>query len=129
MEIMIERKNEINSDYEEQQKIDRMCDDLYEEEQNKYKYWTTKDKIKIAVKEMTTRHIKNTIDMLERNGYIALSTFELITFEFYFYTSGPNGDIAQDDFEQECYETLHMTPTKWIDIFNQELKNRGKKND
>jgi hypothetical protein len=52
MEIMIERKNEVSSDrsrafarallrdvraiaadYEEQQKIDRMCDDLYNEEQ------------------------------------------------------------------------------------------------
>jgi hypothetical protein len=52
MEIRIERKNEVSlgriratgrsllkdiraitSDYEEQQKIDRMCDDLYSEEQ------------------------------------------------------------------------------------------------
>jgi hypothetical protein len=52
MEIMIERKNEVSSDraramarlllrdiktitgaYEEQQKIDQMCDDVYDEEQ------------------------------------------------------------------------------------------------
>lgn len=89
-------------------------------EKNKYKYWITKDKRKIAVKDMTNQHIINTLKMLDRNKFIAASTLE-----FYMSTSGPSGDMAQLAFEQELDEVLDRIPTRWIDIFNKELKIRG----
>lgn len=83
--------------------------------------WKTKDGREIEVKDMETSHIKNTLKMLEKNGFIAASTLD-----FYLGCSGPSGgDGAQMAFERECDYIFSKFPSKKMDEMESELKKRG----
>jgi DNA topoisomerase IB len=86
--------------------------------------WKRKDGTLIDVKEMETSHIENCLAMLKKRNYVSKATFE-----FYLTCSGPDGEMAQWAFEQEQEEILSKYPSKWIDIFEEELKRRGGKHD
>ena len=60
------------------------------------KLWTCKDGTKIPVKDMTTLHLRNCINMMHRNGYISGKTLN-----FYLDCPPPNGDMAEYFFDQE----------------------------
>jgi hypothetical protein len=81
--------------------------------------WTTKDGRKIAIKDMTTEHIQNTINLLKRNGFISVDTFNL-----YLSTPGPQGEMAQYYFDQELDEVLSSPTTEYLDLFEEELQRR-----
>jgi hypothetical protein len=87
---------------------------------NKYKKWTMKNGDKIKVKKMKTSHIINCVKLLKRNGFESYSIFS-----FYMSCKGPSGDMAQLAFEKELNYWIDKKPTKWIDVFNKELKKRG----
>jgi len=83
--------------------------------------WTTKDGKQIPVKEMTTQHIKNCINMLKRNGFISHSTLAC-----YLTDPGPLGDMAQLQFEREQDVVFEAPVTYMLDVFEKELKEREK---
>jgi hypothetical protein len=85
---------------------------------NRDSCWITKDGRKIAVKDMATSHIKNTLAMLKAKGFVDLDTLE-----FYLCGAGPNGEMAQLAFEQELMD-LKVSP--FIDLFEEELNYRLK---
>ena len=74
---------------------------------NAYKKWTTRNGEKIAVKDMTTQHIKNTINCLE-SGRI---------------TWYVNGGWAEDNDYQEIIE-IDSIKYNWLEVFKKELKRR-----
>lgn len=84
------------------------------------KAWKTNDGREIEIKDMSTRHIKNCLAMLQRNGYVAESTIR-----FYLHCEPPMGEMAQYHFDQE-FDRITMQPsTPFIDWFRDELTNRG----
>ena len=58
--------------------------------------WKQKDGTKIKIKDMSTNHIRNSINMMKKNGYVSSDTLN-----FYLTCEGPNGEMAQMAFEQE----------------------------
>jgi hypothetical protein len=59
--------------------------------------WTTRDKVKIRVCDMSDSHLQNTIDLLERRAKSKLSNL----INFYICCPQPNGEMAQDAFDGE----------------------------
>ena len=84
------------------------------------KKWNCKNGKEIEIKDMETSHIENSIKMLERQGFVAKSTWD-----FYSTCSGPTGEHAQDAFEAEQNSVFDKMPTSWIDAFKDELKKRN----
>ena len=81
--------------------------------------WTTKDGKCIPVSDMTTSHIENALAMLKRNGVVSPSTLE-----FYTTCEGPNGEMAQVAFENECRMVFSAPVHPAVDWFENELKKR-----
>lgn len=81
--------------------------------------WIMKDGTQINVKNMETSHIKNSLAMLKRKGFIAQSTFES------YFCCYPRGDMAQMAFDQEFDEVMKSPVSQFIDIFENELEARG----
>lgn len=79
--------------------------------------WTMRDGQKIALKDMKTSHIENSLNMLKRNGFISTRTLA-----FYLATPGPTGEMAQMCFEQEFAGVISAPVTPWIDLFEEELE-------
>lgn len=88
--------------------------------ENKEIMWKTKDGKEIAIKDMTTEHIQNTIKFLKRHGFISNDTLD-----FYLYSPGPQGEMAQYCFEQEVDEIISRPTTSYLDAFETELKRRS----
>jgi len=84
--------------------------------------WTMKDKKTIRIKDMTTNHIKNCLDILEEGGCISESTLQ-----FYLNDPGPTADMASYYFDQELEHAITAQVSKHIDWFEEELERR--KND
>lgn len=83
-------------------------------------YWTTKDGRKLTVDQMSTNHIKNALNTLKERGYVGLKTLN-----FYMSCPLPHGEMAMDAFDQEFDWVSSAPVSKWVDIFEEELKNRG----
>jgi len=84
------------------------------------KTWTTKTGKILNISDMKTEHIINCIDMMYRNGYIEISTYE-----FYFTCDLLFGDMAQLAFDEECESILDRVPSKKLDWLLEELEKRG----
>jgi len=82
--------------------------------------WTTQDGREFEVSDMRTSHIINTLRMLKRKGYKSPSTVK-----FYITCPAPNGDAANDAFEQEFDDVINSPTSPFIDEFETELKKRG----
>jgi len=75
--------------------------------------------IKIAVEDMDTKHIENTLAMLKRKGFVGAKTLY-----FYLTCTPPTADGALMGFEQEQNYVLSAPITKFVDIFEDELEHR-----
>lgn len=84
--------------------------------------WRTRDGRIIAVRDMDTNHIQNTLAMLRRKGFVGPRTVLA-------YLSGPrpSGDGAQDAFNEELAEIATRPINPFVDIFEAELERRGAK--
>ena len=83
--------------------------------------WKTKEGKLIEVKDMSTSHIKNSLAMLKRKGFIAQSTLKS-----YLFCPSPRGDMAQYCFDQEFDRILNCPVSSFIDKFESELIKRNK---
>ena len=93
-------------------------------EETNYEIWQTKNGKEIPIKEMTTRHIKNCLKLLHKNGFVSAKTQK-----FYLSCSEPSGEMAQDAFQRELDYWISHEGNEYIDKFVEELKNRGKLNN
>lgn len=82
--------------------------------------WKTKDGREIEISEMADSHLLNTYKMLRRKGFISPKTFR-----FYLTCAGPNGEMAQDAFDQELDRVLDSPVSEFIDLFEEEIRRRG----
>lgn len=69
------------------------------------KLWTTKDSSKLRICDMSDEHLLNTIRMLQRFG----ETQRINATVFYTTCLGPQGEMAQDCFNQEFDTVLEST--------------------
>lgn len=83
--------------------------------------WKCKDGTKIAIENMSTEHIQNSIKMLKRKNYIEYSKYD-----FYLGCSGPTGEMAQYAFDSEFDSIVSKVPSKILDALNTELAKRFK---
>jgi len=83
------------------------------------KIWTMKDGKHIPIRLMGNKHLLNSIDMMERNGYISSSTHES-----YFSVIPPNGEMAQMAFEQEMDSAFQKLPSKTLQWLEEEREIR-----
>ena len=81
--------------------------------------WKQKDGIKIKIKDMSIFHLKNSIAMMKRNGYVSTDTLN-----FYLTCEGPNGDMAQMAFEQELDHIIDQPVSSTLSALERELKKR-----
>ena len=81
--------------------------------------WTTEDGREYQIKDMDTSHLKNTLNMLKRNGYVSTRTVM-------HYVGGPlpTGDCAQDAFDLELDEVLSRAPLHCMTAMEFELEKR-----
>ena len=81
--------------------------------------WKTKDGKEIPIENMTTQHIKNTIALLERKGFVSPETLR-------FYTSGPTpfGECAQLAYEEEQDIVFEAPVSKQLSALEDELNRR-----
>lgn len=84
--------------------------------------WTTRDGRVIDVKDMETSHVQRALAMLKRKGCVGPSTVLA-------YLSGPRpqGEFAQDAFNEEIDEIATRRIHPFVDIFEAELERRGVK--
>lgn len=82
-------------------------------------YWKTKNGQKTHVSQMTTRHIRNALNMLKRAGYTSPKTIS-----FYLTCPEPLGEQAGYLFDEEFDMVMDSPVTEWIDIFEEELERR-----
>jgi hypothetical protein len=82
-------------------------------------YWKTKDGRILYIDEMTTEHLRNTIAMLERKGFVSVSQKQ-----FYFNAPQPNGDGALLAFEREQAQVFEAPLCPQLDALRHELKKR-----
>ena len=85
---------------------------------NEERKWTTKDGRVLNISDMTTEHIKNTIAMLERKGFVTPKDFS------YYFSCVHQGDIAQMEFERELDRVKPCIPLVWL---KEELSKREEK--
>jgi hypothetical protein len=83
------------------------------------KTWTTKDGRVLEIKDMTTEHIENTINLLKRCGFVSKSTLL-----FYLTDPGPSGEMASYAFEREQDKVFSAPVSETLDWLEAELKNR-----
>ena len=83
--------------------------------------WKMRDGTKIKIKDMSTSHIRNTINMLKRNGWVSTDTLN-----FYLTCEGPNGEMAQMAFEQEQNAIFRAPCSDHLSALERELKKRDK---
>lgn len=82
-------------------------------------YWKTADGRILDTDKMTTEHLRNTINMLERKGFVSISQKQ-----FYFNAPIPNGEGAVLAFERECDQALEAPICPQLDALRHELKKR-----
>lgn len=87
---------------------------------NEARTWTTKDGRTMPISAMGDDHLRNTYRMLCRKGFVSKSTVL-----FYLSTAGPDGDAAQDCFEQEQRMVFDAPVIAEMDWIESELKRRG----
>ncbi|MCA9362516.1 hypothetical protein KC906_04005 [Candidatus Kaiserbacteria bacterium] len=82
--------------------------------------WKCVDGLYVRVCDMQTRHIKRSLAMLRAKGFVSPSTVS-------FYLSGPmpNGDAAMIAYEEEQDYVFNAPVSRFIDLFEQELKKRS----
>ena len=83
------------------------------------KTWKTKDGRQIEIKDMETSHIKNTLAMLKRKGFISPKTLS-----YYLFGPTPNGDGANDAYEMEFNNLVNRPISPFINYFEDELIRR-----
>ena len=103
--------------------VDCEADEYYRQYLIDNKIWTKKDGTEIPVEEMSTEHIKNTLAMLERNGFCSKKEIA-----FFLLGHKPQGDAAQIAYDMEFNEKNKKFPMDWVDIFQDELRFRNEAN-
>jgi len=81
--------------------------------------WKMRDGTKIKIKDMSTSHIRNSIAMMKRNGWVSTDTLN-----FYMSCDGPQGDMAQLAFDQECDRIFEAPCSSTMTALERELKKR-----
>lgn len=79
--------------------------------------WTQRDGTKIAVKDMTTSHVRNSLKMLIRNGFSSARDYYVCL-----YGPQPRGEMACDALDRALDDAK---PNQFVDIFRADLKRRG----
>ena len=74
------------------------------------KLWTTKDGRKVRICDMEDDHLINTVRMLQRNG----EARRINNSVYYATCMGPNGEMAQLAFEQECDQMWDATFESYV---------------
>ena len=75
------------------------------------KFWTTKTGNKIRICDMSDSHLDNTIKMLERGAKARHGSL----LNFYTFGPMPQGEMAQDCFDQEFDRLLEA---EWTDFLH-----------
>ena len=86
------------------------------------KVWTTKDNRIIKINKMELQHIKNSIKMLKEKGFISYRTFD-----HYFLTKPPNGEMTRLEFDEEYLKILTSPISRELGWLEEELEARKKK--
>ena len=82
--------------------------------------WTCKDGRVMEMSEMSTSHLKNTIAMLGRKGWVTHAEFT----QAWVYAYSPwSGEMAADAVQAELD---NMIPSRRLEALENELVNRGK---
>lgn len=89
-------------------------------ERFKHRIWTCRDGTTIPLSNMSDQHLTNAYRMLRRKGFVSERTFW-----FYMRDKGPNGDMAQDAFQQEIEQVLDSQVSPWLDVLEVEIKRRS----
>lgn len=86
------------------------------------KLWTTKDGKILQISQMTKRHIKDCLKMLKNQNKMGLKeTISYIISSREYEMLSDNAQLAFDHSQEIAFNKL---PSKWIDIFEEELKRR-----
>jgi len=88
--------------------------DYYEGRIMEKKYWTKKDGTKIAINDMDTGHLKNSIALLEKS---AESMRISESFKASHAASFFNGEYAQDACESEANSLMDMTDGNFLSLY------------
>jgi len=86
------------------------------------KYWKTREGVKVEISKMDDNHLKNTVNMLNRKGFISKETLM-----FYICCPEPTGDMGQMAFEQEFQQVLESPVCPVMGKLEKELEKREKK--
>ena len=81
--------------------------------------WTMRNGKQIPVCQMTTSHVQNALRGLQQAGYVSPGAAA-----YYASCPEPHGDGALDAFDAECDYVLNAPTSRFIDIFEDELKQR-----
>ncbi len=81
--------------------------------------WKQRDGTKIKIKDMSTGHVRNALNMMQRNGWVSSDTLN-----FYLTCGEPNGDMAQMAFEQEQRAIFEAPCSNTMSALERELKKR-----
>ncbi len=81
-------------------------------------HWTTKDGRKIDIKDMSDDHLKNSIAMLRRNGFVGADEYEVALGSAF----SMGGEMAQYYAEQSAAD---MMPSQCLDAMEYELAVRA----
>lgn len=84
------------------------------------KIWRSQNGRETKLEDMNTRHIENCLAKLKREGFVSPKTVD-----FYINGPKPNGDGAQDVFDEELNQVLNSPVSPWIDYFEEELERRN----
>jgi len=82
--------------------------------------WNTQDGRQIPVEKMSDDHVRNSYQMMKRNGFVSMKTLM-----FYLIGPQPRGEMAQMAVEHEMDRMFDKPTSKWIDVFEDEAKRRG----
>lgn len=82
--------------------------------------WKMRNGTEIEISDMKTTHIINSLRMIKNQGYVSPKTVS-----FYIGCPRPNGEAANDAFDNEFNDVMDSPVTPYIDEFEDELKKRG----
>jgi hypothetical protein len=82
-------------------------------------HWTTREGERIPIAEMSNRHLLNARRMMERGGFVGVSTIAA-----YLFGPGPNGDAAQEAFDSELSQLAGAPISPLVDALDLEIKRR-----